>query len=391
MSFQLEIQHANEKQREVQKLKNTHEPDFAKYSPDIEEILEKKEQQDFDSLVVIGNGGSITSFRAFLYAFLPEMNVDVRPVTTTDPDFLNRLSRELDSDKTLVMPISKSGETSTVIEATLFFMKRGFDIFPVTGDNNGALKNIVDKRELEWVEHPNVGGRFSGATETALVPAAFAGLEVSEIRRGAENMYEKLSPENNYNPALNAASAFYDLESRGYNTVFSAFYSTRMFGYMPLFIQLMHETVCKEGQGQTVTGDLGPEYQHHTNQRIFGGREDIVPVFFTTGTHEEERIEVPEDIKDVSIRGRKLEDLNGLSMQQTVDAEYNGVRKALDELERPYMNFNLTDLSHKGAGEMLAFLQYLAVYSAWLRDVNPFTQPDVERSKELGFKARFER
>ncbi len=389
MSFQIEIDHVNEKNRSVQELPKYRVPEFAKTEPDMERIQEAADDHDFENLVVIGNGGSITSFRAYLYAFFPETDIDVRLVTTMDPDYLNRLSRELDPEETLVMPISKSGQTASVIESLLFFIKRGYDVFAVTSDNDGALKQVVERQDYGWIEHPEVGGRFTGALETALVPAAFAGLEVSEIWEGAEEMYGMVSPKEQYNPALNLASAFYDAERDGYENVFAAFYSTRMFGFYPLLVQLMHETVCKEGEGQTFSGDLGPEYQHHTNQRIFGGRADMMPAFFRTENHEHETIEVPEELRDVKLRDRDLGDLDGKSLQDSLLAEYEGVKQALDEEDTPNVTVTLTDLSFQGAGKLVAFLQYLAVYSAWLRDVDPFTQPDVEKSKSTGFEQRF--
>ncbi|MFB6291883.1 MAG: hypothetical protein ABEI58_00650 [Candidatus Nanohaloarchaea archaeon] len=387
MTFQIEIDHVNEKNRSVQELPKYHVPEFAKYEPDLEKIREEAENHEYENLVVIGNGGSITSFRAYLYAFLPETDVDVRMVTTMDPDYLNRLSRELDPENTLVMPVSKSGETVGVLESLLYFMKREYDVFGVTG--GGALKDILDARGYGYMEHPDIGGRFSGATETALVPAAFAGMPVEEIRKGAEKMYEKLSPKKQYNPALNFASALYDAERNGYEQVFTGFYSTRMFGFYPLFVQLMHETVCKDGEGQTVFGDHGPEFQHHTNQRIFGGKENVLPVFFRTDTHEHEEVQVPEDLKDIEVRGEKLGALNGRNLQDSLEAEYQGVKDALDEEGIPNLTVNVTELSHESAGMLLAFMQYVAVYSAWLREVEPFTQPDVERSKKIGFDERF--
>jgi glucose-6-phosphate isomerase len=363
-------------------------PQFARYSPNLERVKEVAEERDYESLIVIGNGGSITSFRGYFYAFLPEVSKDVRIVSTMDPDYLNRLSREMDPEETLVVPISKSGETIGVIESLFYFMERGYPVLAVTSDNDGALRSIVDRNDLEWVEHPEVGGRFSGATETALVPAALAGMDVDEIRSGAEKMYDKLRP-GEQNAALDLALKLYQADQDGYSEILSPFYSTRMFGFFPLFVQLMHETVCKDGKGQTVYGDLGPEYQHHTNQRLFGGEEDVVPVFFRTETHEHEQIRVPEGLEGIKIRGRDIEDLGGQTYGEALKSEYAGVKNALDESGRPNATLTLKEMSYESAGEFIAFLQYLAVYSAWLRDVDPFTQPNVEKSKELGFEERF--
>lgn len=389
MSIKIEIDHFNRNKRELQDIAKKQEPDFVTVEPDLEKINKLKEQYDYENLVVIGNGGSITSFRALLYAFLNETDKNVRLVTTMDPDYLNTLSDELDPEDTLVMPISKSGETIGVIESLLYFIDRGYDVCAVTSQNDGALKQIVERNDYGFIEHQDVGGRFSGLTETALAPAAFAGIEVSEIRAGGEEMYEKLDPGEQYNPALNIASALYDAEEDGFNEVFAPFYSTRLFGFYPLFVQLMHETVCKDGKGQTVYGDMGPECQHHTNQRVFGGREDVVTMFFRSDAHEMKRIDVPPNLEDVDIRGRELQDLQGKEFKESLHSEYEGVKQALDEEDMPNIVMSVDDVSHRSLGKLIALMQYIAVYSAWLRDVDPFTQPDVEKSKEIGFEQRF--
>jgi len=188
---------------------------------------------------------------------------------------------------------------------------------------------------------------------------------------------------------LNLASAFYDAEQNGYDEIFTPFYSTRLFGFYPLFVQLMHETVCKEGKGQTVFGDLGPECQHHTNQRVFGGKKDVITSFFRCEAHEREEIEVPDNISDVQLRGKDLSDLEGKTLKDSLKAEYQGVKDAMDDGEMPNITLNITSVSHENMGKLVGLLQYVAVYSAWLRDVDPFNQPDVEKSKDIGFEERF--
>lgn len=389
MSLKIEIEHFNRNKRELQDIAKRDEPDFVDVEPDLERIEKVKEQYEYENLVVIGNGGSITSFRAYLYAFLNEADKNVRLVTTMDPDYLNTLSEELDPEETLVMPISKSGETVGVIESLLYFIDRDYDVCAVTSQNDGALKQIVERNDYGFIEHQDVGGRFSGLTETALAPAAFAGIEISEIRKGGEEMYEELSPKKQYNPALNVASALFDSEQNGNDEIFSPFYSTRLFGFYPLFVQLMHETVCKEGEGQTVYGDMGPECQHHTNQRVFGGKKNVVTMFFRSEAHEKRSLDVPDNLADIDIRGRELFDLDGQELKDSLKAEYQGVKDAMDDEDMPNITVQVDDVSHRSLGKLVAFMQYLAVYSAWLRGVDPFNQPDVEKSKELGFEERF--
>jgi glucose-6-phosphate isomerase len=362
------------------------EKPFSEVEPDTGRLQELKDH-DYDNLVVIGNGGSITSFRALYYFFIDQVDMGVELVTTQEPDYLNRVSRNNPPENTLVMPVSKSGTTSSVLDATLYFLEKDYDLMPVTSDNAGVLRQIVERRDLEWIEHRDVGGRFSGATETALAPAAVAGLDVEEIRRGAEKGYERFEGES---AAWEVAEALYTAERDGYSEVLAPFYSSRMFGFYPLFVQLMHETVCKEGNGQTVTGDLGPEIQHHTNQRLFGGRSDMVPFFFTADSHEKKTIDVPDDLQDIEVKGHELSDFKGIEYAEALEYEYTGVKQALEEEGVPRVFLNLQEHSYGTAGELLAFLQYLAAYSAYLRDVGPYNQPDVEKSKNMAFEQRFE-
>ncbi|MFB6215594.1 MAG: hypothetical protein ABEJ72_01275, partial [Candidatus Aenigmatarchaeota archaeon] len=149
------------------------------------------------------------------------------------------------------------------------------------------------------------------------------------------------------------------------------------------------ETVCKHGEGQTVFGDLGPEFQHHTNQRVFGGKKDVLTTFFRSEVHEREEIAVPEELQDVDLRGKNLSELNDHTLQDSLEAEYTGVKEAMNGEGMPNLTVSLSDVSHVTVGKLMALLQYIAVYSAWLRDVDPFTQPDVEKSKSIGFEERF--
>jgi len=114
-----------------------------------------------------------------------------------------------------------------------------------------------------------------------------------------------------------------------------------------------------------------------------------VPMFIES-KHEHAEIEVPEELQDVELRGRELGDLDGKTYEASLEAESRGVKQALVESQRPKIELRLEELSYDSVGGFLAFLQYLAVYSSWLRDVDPFNQPDVEQSKKKGFEMRFE-
>lgn len=360
------------------------ETEFARHEPDLARVREKAEAHELESLVVVGNGGSVTSFRA-LAAALPT-EVDTEIVDTMDPARLRDVAERHPQDGTVVMPVSKSGSTVGVLEAFLYLRDRGFPGFAVTSDNDGALREIVRREGLDWLEHPPLGGRFSGASETGLVPAAFAGMDVTGIREGAERAHAALR---DGGAAADLARGLYAAEKDGFDAVFAGFYAWRLRGFRELLVQLMHETVCKAGEGQTVLAAEGPEFQHHTNQRIFGGRQDLFPLFVTVQDRGDGTVDVPGELADVEVRGRELGDLDGEDLDRALSAEEDGVRRALEEAGRPYAAVELPEVTPETVGELLALFQYAAVYSARLRGVDPFTQPDVERAKELGFAERF--
>lgn len=362
-------------------------PDFTEVRPDFSAIKEAVNPEDYSNIVLIGNGGSVTSFRALYYSFISEADMNVRIVTTMEPDFLHRVSRSMPKEDTLVVPVSKSGSTVGVLEASMYFINNNYDVLPVTSDNDGALREIADRKDLEFVRHREVGGRFSGLTETGLFPAYAVGIEPVEVREGAEEMYRELSEEGN--EAYRLAAALREAQNRGYDKVLNAIYSTRLYGFKPLLVQLIHETSCKNGEGITVFGDLGPEFQHHTNQRLFGGRKDIVPLFFRSEANEKRKITVDDELTDIDVRGRQLGDLNGKELSDSLESEYVGVKQALEDEGMPYITLTLEQLSHRSIGKLMAFLQITAVYFARFQGVDPFTQPDVEKSKQKGLEARF--
>lgn len=362
-------------------------PYFAVHKPDFKAL--DKLDRDFENLIVIGNGGSVTSFRALNHAFRDEHDKNVEIVTTMDPDYLRQVEKSVDPENTVIMPISKSGSTTGVIESTLYFLSRNYRVIPLTSKNDGALRKIAEKNELETVDHPDIGGRYTGLSETALAPAAMLGLHVREIFRGGREMHEKLSPKNP-NKALKLAEILYEAEEQDFEEVLTPFYATRLFGFYPLLVQLMHESVCKKGEGQTFYGDLGPEYQHHTNQRMFGGQKNIIPMF-VEATHEHETIKIPNNLRNIDLKDKQLEDFHGKTYEGALKAESEGVKQALNQEDMPFVELKLQEFNYGSIGAFMAFLQYLAVYSSWIRDVNAFNQPDVEKSKEIGFEKRFEK
>ncbi len=374
------------------KLHKREVPVFQNYREDIESIREVvKRYGKYRNLIVIGNGGSNTSFKAFHRALVPLDNKKGSFILTTmEPDLLNELKKVFPKRNTLVMPVSKSGTTVGVIESMLAF--DGYRMLPVTSQGEGALSVIADKNGFDLIPHPPVGGRFSGLTASAFAPSLFFGIDVEAIDRGARSMYGKCEPSVHIdrNPALQLAASLFLLDKKGYDEIFCPIYSQRMAGFQNLIVQLMHETVGKKRKGQTIFCADAPESQHHTNQRFFGGKKNVCGVFVSVENQEDSdsKVKVPPEIRRIKERDGRIGDINGVPYCKALEFEFRGTYQDAIDKKIPVAHIELDRVTPFSVGEFIAFWHYVAVYSAWLRDLDAFDQPQVESSKEMSFELR---
>lgn len=367
-------------------------PDFAKFQEDTDAIKAVlKKYRNYTNLIVIGNGGSNTSFKAFHSALVPlSSKKKAYILTTMEPDIINEIKKIFPPHNTLVMPVSKSGTTVGVIEAMLAF--EGYYMVPVTTPGTGAISVIADKQNMDMIHHPEIGGRYSGLSASGLAPSIFFDIDVSGIQNGAKSMYEKCDPKVpiNSNPALQLAASLYLLDQKGYGEIFCPIYSMKLSGFQNLIVQMIHETVAKNKKGQTVVCADAPESQHHTNQRFFGGPKNMAGVFFSVQNQQDKKskVNVPAAIRRIKERDGKLGDISGVPYEKALEFEFRGTYQDAINNRIPVAHVSIDTITPYSVGELIAFWQYVAVYSAWLRDVNAFDQPQVEASKALSFEMR---
>jgi glucose-6-phosphate isomerase len=369
-------------------------PAFDTYTENLTNIHESmKRFRKYRNLILIGNGGSNTSFKAYHHALTP-LNSDkgLFILTTMEPDLINQVKAAFPKRKTLVMPVSKSGTTIGLLEAMFAF--KGYNMLPVTSPDGGALAVIAEKEKFRTIPHPPIGGRYSGLTASALAPAAFFDIDIEKITEGARAMYKKCQPHIHIkkNPALQLAASLYLLEKKGYEEIFCPIYSSKLVGFENLIVQLMHESVCKKKQGQTIYCAEAPESQHHTNQRFFGGKKNVLGLFVTVESQDdmESKVHVPEAIKNIKVRDGKLRSIEGVPYAKALHYEFQGTYQDAVAKKIPVAEVSLDRLTPYSIGEFVAFWHYVAAYSSWLRGVDAFDQPQVESSKEISFKLRKE-
>jgi glucose-6-phosphate isomerase len=154
----------------------------------------------------------------------------------------------------------------------------------------------------------------------------------------------------------------------------------------------MHESVCKKGKGQTILCPEAPEWHHHTTQRFFGGRKNVLGLFVTVDNQKdnETTVDIPLSVSKIKVRDGILADIDKVHYASALNYEFQGTYQDATKKKIPCANIRLDKISPFSIGEFIAFWHYTAVYSSLLRDVDPFDQPQVESSKEISFKLRKE-
>lgn len=355
---------------------------FLSHKPDFNLI--KRAWQEFGSfkdILVIGHGGSITTFAGIHSALLADKNVQF--LSTTDPERIAWLRKNLPKHQTLVIAISRSGSTVSQLEALMHFLD--YTLVFIT-DEKSTLGQVAKKLGARIYPHPGISGRFSGLSEVSLIPAGICGLDVQQIYSGAEEVYAQYEQDN---AAMQAAKILYALEQQGYVDVFMPVYSHALSGFNSLVAQLCHEGFAKDGQGQTYLICEGPESQHHANQRFLGGRKNIAGLLVHQESYAKDLTTmIPASLHSVGLRDGSLFGLNKVPLSFSMQAEYKGTWEAAKIKGVPVLTLSWPGSGLKEIGAYIAFWQMFAIYSAVLRGVNPFDQPEVESSKDISWSKR---
>jgi glucose-6-phosphate isomerase len=374
------------KPEDIENIKLPEEPEFVKYVPDFESINKlAAEYQKYQNILVIGHGGSVTSSYGFYHALIEQAKKKAYFLSTVDPDYIYELKQKLNPENTLVIAISKSGETVTQIEAAMQFTD--YPWLVITGKSS-PFRAIGEKLNAKIVMHPPIGGRYTGLTEVGLIPAALAGLDVKALYEGARKFYYQYTKDN---LAWRAASIFYQLEQQGFVDVFMPFYSHNLFPMSNLIVQLCHESFGKGGKGQTYFAHEAPESQHHTNQRFFGGKKNIAGFFTGSETFLHPSITAYQpSVHSVQIKTRHLADINKIPLEKSLEFELQGTMEDARIQGIPLAHLSVAGFNPLEIGSLVAFWQLYAVYSSALRGVDPFNQPQVESSKNISFNKRLQ-
>ncbi|GAA2716967.1 glucose-6-phosphate isomerase [Micromonospora olivasterospora] len=212
------------------------------------------ELADLDHVVLAGMGGS---------SLAPEVIARTlgRPLTvldTTDPGQVRRaLADRL--ERTVVVVASKSGSTvetdshlrayrQAFLDAGLTAAEAGRHFVVVTDPGSPLEAAAVELGAVTVLADPQVGGRYAALTAFGLVPAALAGVEVTELLDQADALADALGRDTD-NPGLALGAALGAAATLGRDKLALVSDGTGLDGLGDWIEQLVAESTGKAGLG----------------------------------------------------------------------------------------------------------------------------------------------
>jgi len=234
-------------------------PDAKANLKKIKKYVKEQEKNNWKNIVVLGIGGSSLGAIAVRDALSSEFDKGKKlyVIDNIDPAYTADILANLNLTKTLFVVISKSGTTTEPMIQYALVKELLIKKFPnnyqkhllfITDPKAGLLRKIAKDEKIEAFDiPPKIGGRFSVLTNVGLVPCALAGMDISNLLKGAREMREAIKRgKGTQNPALAMAIAQFilDKKKKKVMTVLMP-YSNYLFRMGDWYRQLLAESIGK--------------------------------------------------------------------------------------------------------------------------------------------------
>ena len=374
----------------------------------VEDILQTARQinERFDAFVVLGIGGSALGPIAVHQALKhlrynegtraqrghPRFYVE----DNIDPERMKALLDVVDLKTTCFNIITKSGATAETMSQYLIISEllkqqvgEGWQrhIIATTDQEKGNLIQLARKEGFKTFYIPSgVGGRFSELSPVGLLPAAVCGIDIKAMLEGAKAMDARCQTEEVWaNPALlQAVVQTIAMEEIGVNVQVMMPYADSLKYMADWFCQLWAESlgknVTRKGRavnvGQTPVKALGVTDQHSQLQLYTEGPYDKIVTFLRVEKFRNQ-VDIPHGVAEFP----DVAFLGGKSLNQLIEAEYQGTQYALLRAGRMSQTITFPVVDAHSIGQFLYFYELVTAYAGELLDIDAFNQPGVEESK----------
>lgn len=343
-------------------------------------------RRKFSQMVVVGIGGSSLGARVLAQVSGAQ---NIHFVDNVDAVEFERLFDRLgDLKKVCWVFISKSGNTIETLLALDFisqkYSENSISLFKnaavISENRDNTLSNWARTNGVTQAEVPlDVGGRFSVLSPVGLVPAAFIGMDLKALQKGASEARKNKTLIENL-----MAHFMWSFQNEKWITLFW-FYTSRAHSLGMWLNQLWAESLGKktnrQGSGapraSTPMWAIGAIDQHSVLQQVMEGTKDKFVVFHRF-----------EDAEGGSLMLKQAQfaetqPLRGKSMGALLRAEAIATEEALRASGVPTVCIKTKVLDEESlAYYFMMFELIVAGLGEWM-DINAFDQPGVELGKRL--------
>ncbi|HOQ76146.1 MAG TPA: glucose-6-phosphate isomerase [Thermoclostridium sp.] len=362
----------------------------------------EKIRKDSDVLIVVGIGGSYLGARAAIEALshsfynnLPKENRGGPEIyfagNSISSTCLAELLELVEGRDISVNVISKSGtttESAIAFRIIRDYMEKKYGkegakgrIYATTDKARGALKTLADSEGYEQFVIPDdVGGRFSVLTAVGLLPIAAAGIDISEMMKGARDAYDDCKKPYAENDSYLYAAVRNALYRKGKTTEILVNYEPSLHYLTEWWKQLYGESEGKDKKGIFPAGVDFSTDLHSMGQYIQDGLRNIFETVINVEKCRKplEMIKTGDDLDKLNyLAGKEMDFVNKMAMKGTILAHVDG--------GVPNLVVNVPEMTAYWFGYLVYFFEKACGISGYLLGVNPFDQPGVEAYKKNMF------
>ncbi|TFF96084.1 MAG: hypothetical protein EU547_06820 [Promethearchaeota archaeon] len=337
---------------------------------DLEEIRNTSgefNKEDIRNVIILGTGGSIQTFLALSHL----AKKCVFPITSSRAFELGYCLENTNPDDSIVIPISRSGETLDINSTIGIFIEKGYKFLGLS--SRGKMNELLREISAPIMDVPDLSGRFAASiTNVAIVPAFISGIDIESFLEGLKQGYNEFLTFRE-NLSLEFASFLYNLYENGYKILFSMPYSKNLEGSIGLFVQEISESTGKEGKGLMGAFQEAPLCQHSVLEYILGGTKGtVIPVIYT----------LENEFEDLKLKS-SIEYIDGKTAQTVINYQADATFQAMIDQEVPCAKLSLKNPSEKNIGNFISFIQSTVYYLCLLLDVNWSNNPKVNIGKKI--------
>jgi glucose-6-phosphate isomerase len=252
----------------------------------------------------------------------------------------------------------------------------GKHFFFLTENKESPLTNLAKEFKIKTFEHhKTVGGRFSYLSNTALIPAAIAGLDIDEIRNGAMDTVNYLL-NNETNFISDICGAQVEMFGNGIVANVVMPYIDRLYFLNEWYRQIWAESLGKGGNGTIPVNAMGTVDQHSQLQLYMDGPRNK----FYTFIHKKKD---PKALKIENVYNEGFNYLKNLSLDDIMTVEFESTVEVLSKRNLPLRVIKFDELNGRSLSQLLMQYMLETIICGKAIGVNPFGQHAVEERKIL--------